>query len=64
MAAHPNVLTGEPAPVPLLSWSPRKIRRVVRSSIGAECAAFSTVLDHAADSRALFFRPRPARSSF
>ena len=30
----------------LLSWNSRKIRRKVRSSLGAECAAFSTGLEH------------------
>ena len=41
MAAHTNILRFE-----VLAWNSRKIRRVVRSSLGAECAAFSTGLEH------------------
>ena len=33
-------------PVSLVGWSSRKIRRKVRSSLGAECSAFSTGLEH------------------
>ena len=46
MAAHPNILHGESWAVSVLAWNSRKIRRVVRSSLGAECAAFSTGLEH------------------
>ena len=46
MAAHPNILHGESSTVSVLAWNSRKIRRVVRSSLGAECAAFSTGLEH------------------
>ena len=47
MAAHPNILYGESSTVSVLAWNSRKIRRVVGSSLGAECAAFSTGLEHA-----------------
>ena len=46
MAAHPNILHGESSTVSVLAWNSRKIRRVVRSSLGAECATFSTGLEH------------------
>ena len=46
MAAHPNFLRGESSTVSLLAWNSRKIRRVARSSLGAECPAFSTGLEH------------------
>ena len=46
MTAHPNILRGESSTVSVLAWNSRKIRRVVRSSLGAECAAFSTGLEH------------------
>ena len=46
MAAHPNILRGESSTVSVLAWNSRRIRRVVRSSLGAECAAFSTGLEH------------------
>ena len=39
MAAHPNILRGESSTVSVLAWNSRKIRRVVRSSPGTECAA-------------------------
>ena len=39
MAAHPNILRGESSTVSVLAWNSRKIRRVVRSSLGAECSA-------------------------
>ena len=42
MAAHPDILRGESSIVSVLAWNSRKIRRVVRGSLGAECAAFST----------------------
>ena len=45
MAAHSNILRGESSTVSVLAWNSRKIRRVVRSSLGAECAAFSTGLE-------------------
>ena len=45
MAAHPNILRGESSTVSVLAWNLRKTRRVVRSSFGAECAAFSTGLE-------------------
>lgn len=46
LAAHPNILTGVSSPVSLLGWNSRKIRRKVRSSLGAESAAMSTGLEH------------------
>ena len=46
MAAHPNILHGESLTVSVLAWNSRKIRRVVRSPLVAECAAFSTGLEH------------------
>ena len=46
MAAHPNILRCESSTVSAVAWNSRKIRRVVRSSLGAECAAFSTGLEH------------------
>ena len=46
LTAHPNILRGENVPVSLLGWNSRKIRRKVRSSLGAECAAMSTGLEH------------------
>ena len=46
MAAHPNILRGESSTVSVLAWNSRKIRRVVRSSLGAECAGFSAGLEH------------------
>ena len=46
LAAHPNILRGENVPVSVLGWNSRKIRRKVRSSLGAECAAMSTGLEH------------------
>ena len=36
MAAHPNILRGESSTVSVLAWNSRKIRRVVRSSLGEE----------------------------
>ena len=39
-------LRGESSTVSVLAWNSRKIRRVVRSSLRAECAAFSTGLEH------------------
>ena len=38
MAAHPNILRGESSTVSVLVWNSRKIRRVVRSSLEAECS--------------------------
>ena len=38
----------------VLAWNSRKIRRVVRSSLGAECAAFSTGLEHTDMFRVLY----------
>ena len=46
LAAHPNILRGENFPVSVLGWNSRKIRRKVRSSLGVECAAMSTGLEH------------------
>lgn len=46
LAAHPNILRGENVPISVLGWNSRKIRRKVRSSLGAECAAMSTGLEH------------------
>ena len=46
MAAHPNILRGESSTASVLAWNSRKIRQVVTSSLGAECAAFSTGLEH------------------
>ena len=46
MAALPNILRSESSTVSVLARNSRKIRRVVRSSLGAECAAFSTGLEH------------------
>ena len=54
MAAHPNILRGESSIVSVLAWNSRKIRRVVRSSLGAECAAFSTGLEHTDTFRVLY----------
>ena len=54
MAAHPNILRGESSTVSVLPWNSRKIRRVVRSSLGAECAAFSTYLEHTDMFRVLY----------
>ena len=54
MAAHPNILNGESSTVSVLAWNSRKIRRVVRSSLGAECAAFSTSLEHTDMFRVLY----------
>ena len=54
MAAHPNILYGESSTVSVLAWNSRKIRRVVRSSLGAECAAFSTGLEHTDMFRVLY----------
>ena len=41
MAPHPNILRGESSTISMLAWNSRKIRRVARSSLRAECAAFS-----------------------
>ena len=46
MAAHPNILRGESSTVSVLAWNSRKIRQVLRSSLGAKCAAFSTGLEN------------------
>ena len=54
MAAHPNILRGESSIVLELAWNSRKIRQVVRSSLGAECAAFSTGLEHTDMFRVLY----------
>ena len=54
MAADPNILRGESSSVSVLAWNSRKIRRVVRSSLGAECAAFSTGLEHTDTFRVLY----------
>ena len=53
MAAHPNIPHDESSTVSVLVWNSRKIRRVVRSSLGAECAAFSTGLEHTEKCRVL-----------
>ena len=44
--AHPNIMNGQTVPISLLGWSSRKIRRKVRSSLGAEASAMSTGLEH------------------
>ena len=54
MAAHPNILRGESFTVSVLAWNSRKRRRVVRSSLGAECAAFSTGLERTDMFRVLY----------
>ena len=54
MAAHPNILRGESSAVSVLARNSCKIRRVVRSSLGAECAAFSTGLEHTDMFRVLY----------
>ena len=54
MAAHPNILRGESSTVSVLAWNSRKKRRVVRSSLGAECAAFSTGPEHTHMFRVLY----------
>ena len=54
MAAHPNIQRGESSTVSLLGWNSRKIRRVARSSLVAECAAFSTGLAHTDMLRVLY----------
>ena len=46
MAAHPNILRGEFSKVSVLAWNSRQIRRVGRSSLGIECVAFSSGLEH------------------
>ena len=53
IAAHSNILNGESSTVSVLAWNSRKIRRGVRSSLGAACAAFSTGLKHTDMFRAL-----------
>ena len=48
-------LLGQFRPSPRFKfWNSRKIRRVVRSSLGAECAALSTVLEHTDMFRVLY----------
>ena len=54
MAAHPNILRGASSTDSVLAWNSRKIRRVVRRSLGAECAAFSTGLEHTDVFRVLY----------
>ena len=54
MAAHPNILRGESLTVSMLAWNSREKRRVVISSLGAECAAFSTGLEHTDMFRVLY----------
>ena len=54
MAAHPNILRGEPSTDTVLPCSSHEIRRVARSSFGTECAAFSTGLEHTDLFRALY----------
>ena len=54
MTAHPNILYGESSNVSVLAWNSRKIRRVVRSFFKAECAAFSTCLEHTDMFRVLY----------
>ena len=54
MAAHPNILRGESSTVSVLAWNSRKIRRVVRSALGAECAVLSTGLEHTDMFRVLY----------
>ena len=47
-------MRGESSIVSVLAWNSREIRRVVRSSLGAECAAFSTGLEHTDMFRVLY----------
>ena len=54
MAAQPIILRGESSTVSVLAWNSREIRRVMRSSLGAECAAFSTCLEHTDMFRVLY----------
>ena len=44
--AHNALTEGQQVPVSLVSWNSRKIRRKVRSSLGAETQAFSTAMEH------------------
>ena len=46
MMAHNALTEGQQVPVSLVSWNSRKIRRKVRSSLGAETQAFSTAMEH------------------
>ena len=46
LTAHKNILRGERVPVSVVAWKSRKIHRKVRSSLGAECSAMSTGLEH------------------
>ena len=54
MAARPNIVRGESSTVSVLARNSREIRRVVRNSLGAECAAFSTGLEHTNTFRMLY----------
>ena len=63
MAAYPNILRGESSTVSVLAWNPRKIRRVVRSCLGAECAVFSTGLEHTDMFRVLCMKTAGAAAS-
>ena len=54
IAAHPNILRGESSTVSVLAWNSRETRRVVRRSLGAECAAFSTGLEYTDMFRVLY----------
>ena len=52
--AHPNILHGHTVQVSILGWSSKKIRRKVRSSLGAEASAMSTGLEHCDLVRVMF----------
>ena len=54
ISAQSNILRGESSTFSVVAWNSRKIRRVVRSSLGAESAAFSTGLDHTDMFRVLY----------
>ena len=61
MAVHPNILNGEASTVSLLAWNLRKIRRVARSFLGVECAAFPTGLKQTDMFRVLYGEMREDR---
>ena len=46
LAVHNSVTSGQRASASVVSWNSRKIRRKVRSSLGAETQSFSTALEH------------------
>ena len=47
LAVHSAVWTGQKVQASLLSWNSKKIKRKVRSSLGAETQGFPTGLEHA-----------------